>query len=100
LDLCDYNSFTLLVGSFGLGNDKFTALQQRLRGSRINLRIFALGTDFQFANEKHEALFSEQGGFAAGGGLLVRPDQHILTLVSSATSAENLENDVRNHLGL
>jgi hypothetical protein len=100
LDICAYNCFTLLIGSSQAWGEKSKALQERLKGSRIQLHTFALGRDFQIANEKHKALFLEQGGFAAGGGLLVRPDQHILSVISSTTSAKDLDDALRTHLGL
>jgi hypothetical protein len=100
LDLCSYDSFTLLVGPTGHWKEKFTALQERFEKTNINLRLFVLGTDFQFANDAHKTLFLEQGGFRSGGGLLVRPDQHILLKVSSSASVVELEITLREHLGL
>jgi hypothetical protein len=99
LDLCSYDSFTLLVGSSGRWTAKVAALQEKFESSRVQIRLFVAGTDFQFVKGKNESLFLSQGGLAAGGGLLVRPDQHILMTFSDKASAEELEHALRGHLG-
>lgn len=100
LDLCAINSFTMVVGSQSSWLDKFRALRRSLAQRRVKLNMFAAGEDFEFTNDLHRKLFADGVEFGSGGGLLLRPDQHILTRLSSETTAEEMEAEIVGHLGL
>lgn len=101
LDLCPFDTFTLLVGSpKNKWMERFDALQSGILAERkVKLRLCVSGTGFEFVDEKHAALFDDEGGFKSGGGLLVRPDQHILAVLGPEDTAEHLEMAVRGHIG-
>jgi hypothetical protein len=99
LDLCAIDSFTLLVGLQNAWMDRLRNLKSVLSQRGIKVNMFAADEDFAFTNELHRKLFAEGAEFENGGGLILRPDQHILTRLSSGTSAEEIVADVFAHLG-
>ncbi|QDS67736.1 hypothetical protein FKW77_005960 [Venturia effusa] len=100
LDLCPIDSFTMLVGSQGAWMERFRKLKRALGQRGVKLVMFAAGEDFEFTNEAHLELFANGAGLKSGSGLLLRPDQHILTRLASATTVEQMESDLLNHLSL
>lgn len=100
LDLCALQSFTLLVGNSSSWNERFKNLEQMAAQAGIKLRMYAADTDFEFVFDNQYQLFGNGAGFAHGGGLLVRPDQHILTRAAADTSAEYLWDELRRHLSV
>jgi hypothetical protein len=99
LDLCAFDTFTLFVGSIDTWAGHFEALQDALSDRGVKLNLFAADRDFEFANEQHHDLFSSGAGFGAGGGVLVRPDQHILGRFEKGDTWEGLKNALEGHLG-
>jgi hypothetical protein len=100
LDLCAIDSFTMLVGSQSVWMDKFRDLRRTLSQRRIKVNMFAADEDFEFTNELHFKVFTEGVDFENGGGLILRPDQHILTRLSSSTTVEEIQVALIGHLGL
>lgn len=100
LDLCAIDSFTMLVGSQSAWIDKFKELRTALSQRGVKLNMFAADEDFDFTNEVHRELFANGIELGNGGGLLLRPDQHILTRLSSGTTVREMEADLVSHLGL
>ncbi|KAE9962425.1 hypothetical protein BLS_000335 [Venturia inaequalis] len=100
LDLCAVDSFTMLVGSQRAWLDKFKALRRALSQRGVKLNMFAADEDFDFTTELHRELFASGVELQNGGGLLLRPDQHILTRLSSGTTVGQMESDLLGHLGL
>jgi hypothetical protein len=100
LDLCAVDSFTMLVGSQSAWMDKFRELRRGLSQRGIKVNMFAADEDFGFTNELHRKLFADGVELENGGGLVLRPDQHILTRLSSSTTAEEIQVDLVGHLGL
>lgn len=100
LDLCAIDSFTLLVGSQSAWLERFKELRGALSQRGIKLNMFAADEDFDFTNDLHRELFADGFELGNGGGLLLRPDQHILTRLSSGTTVGNMESDLLDHLGL
>jgi hypothetical protein len=56
------------------------------------------GKDFDVLGE-HGQWWREQSGLAAGGSILVRPDQHILAVFDSSASADSVTEILGLHLG-
>ncbi|KAH8201738.1 hypothetical protein TruAng_004090 [Truncatella angustata] len=100
LDLCAYDSFTVLVGSGGVWGRSFGELQQRLAKKGIKINRYTAPGDFDFIFPEQKRLFSNIAEFASGGCILVRPDQHILAKVKPTDAINDLERHVLHHLGL
>lgn len=101
LDLCAFDSFTLLVGGGGSAwAERFAAAREAVGGSVIKMCLRVAGEDFDFVDPKYAELFAAEAGLDAGGGLLVRPDQHLLRVVSSGDEGEDIAGAVLGYLGL
>ncbi|TID17558.1 FAD binding domain-containing protein [Venturia nashicola] len=100
LDLCAIDSFTMLVGSQSAWMHKFKELRKALSRRGVKLNMFAADEDFDFTTELHRDLFADGVELRSGGGLLLRPDQHILTRLSSGTTVGQMESDLLGHLQL
>jgi hypothetical protein len=100
LDLCAIDSFTMLVGSQSAWMEKYRELRRILGQRGIKVNMFAADEDFSFTNELHRKLFADGVELGNRGGLVMRPDQHILTRLSSSTTAEEIQVDILEHLGL
>lgn len=100
LDLCSPDSFTFLVGKSGEWTQRVSKLASTKPGSKLKLHIFGADDDFDYVEDYHRKLFNEGAGLENGGGLMVRPDQHILTCLTGDTSVEELETLLNKELGL
>jgi hypothetical protein len=100
LDLCDFNAFTLLVGTKSEWIDRFHVAHDSIRLKHFSFRMFAADSDFSIVHYKHEVLFSTQGGFGLGAALLVRPDQHIIARLEPNEPPERIQRIILDHLGL
>jgi hypothetical protein len=95
LDLCRYDTFTLIVNS-NQANIKRSAelinIAQKRGQLTIPLRVLHLGVDFNivFADKAKDWIEKFQLGDEQCGGVLVRPDQHILALLDSDTTPQQL----------
>ncbi|KAI3392169.1 hypothetical protein diail_6117 [Diaporthe ilicicola] len=69
----------------------------RRHGAKLSLAV--AHHDFDFVDEKQDSVFAVEGKLNNGGGLLIRPDQHILRLVHSTDSAVSIEMSLVEHLG-
>ncbi|RSL85489.1 hypothetical protein CDV31_016552, partial [Fusarium ambrosium] len=99
LDLLDFDSFTLIVSSRNAWATRFDRLHKLTRSSGINLRLCSVDEDFEFAFEEQQDTYNKGSGILKGGGLLVRPDQHLLGCVNEKATAEDLALLVLAHLG-
>lgn len=66
----------------------------------VKLRLFCLDDDFEFAVSQQKDLFEAGVNLSTGGGLLIRPDQHILGRVREETTAQDIVALIGGHLGL
>lgn len=98
LDLCTYDSFTLIASSRSEWADRYDALQSRLSERNIEVILWVKDEDFSFVFPEQEKLFEDGVRFSAGGGILVRPDQHILTTVAASEALTALERYILQHL--
>ncbi|KAF2150954.1 3-propionate hydroxylase [Myriangium duriaei CBS 260.36] len=97
LDLCRFDTFTLLVGpsaSAHLHEEVHALLGQK----KVPLSVVQIGKDFEFENGSDAWL--QNTGLAAGGAVLVRPDQHILRLFDTTYGAQDVAPVLGLHLGL
>ncbi|EON61505.1 hypothetical protein W97_00720 [Coniosporium apollinis CBS 100218] len=100
LDLCALDGFTVVVGSHEEWAARFDALKAATVQWAIKLRLYAADTDFDFMFHDHRDLFDDGAHLSTGGGLLVRPDQHILLELTADVSVEDLQVALSRHLGL
>ncbi|KAJ5593966.1 uncharacterized protein N7459_000174 [Penicillium hispanicum] len=95
LDLCGPDAFTLIVGAKDHQLDmQTTLLQKHCAAINVRLNVWRLGTEFEIVKQDW---FSAE--LDKTGGILVRPDQHILVRVSNETTGEELISALSNHFG-
>lgn len=94
LDLCGPDSWTLVLGQ-EQEIPHITFLQKHFNMIGVRLNIWRLGVDFEIIRQ---SWFIDE--LANGGGVLIRPDQHILARVSDGTNGEHLIMEVNKHLGI
>ncbi|KAJ5390086.1 FAD binding domain-containing protein [Penicillium cataractarum] len=102
LDLCRFDSFTILVDKSSSSNFE-SAVQQALKqlpakvASKLSLQVAVKGVDFllQPGQEKWDDVVPLKEGQA----VLVRPDQHILAVLDRNTSAAQILEALGSHLG-
>lgn len=99
LDLCSYDRFTLLVGSRDQWAERFQALEAAMEQYGVRVVLVVSHHDFDFVYESQEHLFAVEGKLSSGGGLLIRPDQHILRLVKPTDPVASIEKSLVEHLG-
>lgn len=99
LDLSSYDRFTLLVGSRDQWAERFQALEAAMKQYGVRVALVVAHHDFDFVYERQEQLFAAQGKLSFGGGLLIRPDQHILRLVQPTDSVASIAKSLVEHLG-
>ncbi|KAK4541283.1 hypothetical protein LTR36_008199 [Oleoguttula mirabilis] len=100
LDLCAPDAFTLLVGTCEGKVHRGEALRRQLGEKGVLLNVYVVGVDVAFVHQKHRSLFESEVGLSEGGGLLIRPDQHILLPLPPAVSDEHARLQVLTYLGL
>lgn len=106
LDLCRYDSFTLIVNSDPGQAERVAELikvleQNKCGQKEIPLRVIVWGVDVDAVFEDRAAEWLERLRLRRGqsGGVLIRPDQHICALVDVETSAEGLLSDIESAAG-
>ena len=82
LDLCDFDKFTL-IGNLEVPGVKTCHLEK----------------DFEVRGSAGQE-WLEGAGLHDGGGLLIRPDQHILMVLKKDTTVEDVESCLIQHLGI
>lgn len=96
LDLVHPGTFTLIVSCRKLWLPVMKELSSDDPLSRINVDLFVVGENFVFAEENTEKLFQEGSQLFGRGGLLVRPDQHLLGIFESEKN--NVKDLIRDFL--
>ncbi|OQD92693.1 hypothetical protein PENSOL_c038G09024 [Penicillium solitum] len=94
LDLCGPDCWTLILGK-EQQNPHIALLQKHFNVIGLNLNTWRLGVDFEIARQ---SWFADE--LVNGGGILIRPDQHILARVSTETNGEDVIEEVSKHLGI
>lgn len=101
LDLVPSDGFALIVGARREWSDRSASVQRRLRLRGVRFELFvANGVDFDFSVPSEGAIFAERAGLLDGDGMLVRPDQHILSTVDAKAESDEITNAILEHLGL
>lgn len=100
LDLCGYDSFTLIVGERGKWASRVQSLLGMLEEIKVRIRLYGSDVDFAFVQQYHRSLFDDGASFNAGGGLLVRPDQHVLAKLQPEVTVQEMALLLVEHLGL
>ena len=71
-----------------------------LREARgVPLRIVALGEDFVMVPGQSGQTWLERSRLLEGGGIVVRPDQHILQVAQREASGTEIADCILGHLG-
>ncbi len=81
LDLCDFDKFTL-IGDLEVPG----------------VKTCRPGRDFELVGPGGEE-WLEAAGCRKGGGLLLRPDQHILMVLDASTTVQDVQRVMKQHLG-
>lgn len=99
LDLVSFDAFTLIVSCHEAWAARFEKLYNLTQPTGITLQFWSMDQDFDFVYEQQRKMFNSGAAFDRGGGVLVRPDQHLLGCVDENATAEDLESLIRKHLG-
>ncbi|KAF2424438.1 hypothetical protein EJ08DRAFT_639399 [Tothia fuscella] len=100
LDLVPRDGFALFVTKEGGWHRRFERIKQRLFLRNIKIELFVVGEHFEFAIPVDGEKWAERAGLAEGGGLLIRPDQHILMRFKVDAGGVEVVNSVLEHLGV
>lgn len=99
LDLCAPDSFTIIVTSSALWTERLQEVRSQYAQSGPKIALYALGADFDVIPGPRGNAWIDGADLKAGGGLLVRPDQHIQMRLEAGTSAEAILSSLKSHLG-
>ncbi|KAJ2900058.1 hypothetical protein MKZ38_002676 [Zalerion maritima] len=99
LDLCAPDGFTLIVPEKRVWAERLEEVGHVLGGRGVGIQLRSADEDFEFVDQERRRLFEDEA-FREGGGLLVRPDQHLLGLVGWEDGAGEVLEMVLGHLGL
>lgn len=100
LDLCAFDCFTLIVGSRPRWTERMQHLKASLPAQKPQIKLWAADTDFEFVFPEQLVLFEDGSKLGLGGGLLVRPDQHIMMVLQDETTVDDIVEALRQHLGI
>jgi hypothetical protein len=87
------------VGSFEAWEGRTQQVSSQYAQSGPQTAAFALGADFDLIPGPRGEAWIAGVRLNEGGGLLVRPDQHIQIRLEPATSAEAILSSLESHLG-
>jgi hypothetical protein len=101
LDLCAVGAFTLIINSTDLTQwaETISALRERYSETGLRLDVCSLGIDFDVIDGEKGRAWVAGAGLDEGGGLLVRPDQHILLPLKKGMEREEILDVMQKHLG-
>jgi hypothetical protein len=88
LDLCEIDKFTLIVGR---DRDLDVHISSIVKTCR-------LGRDFEAVDGPAGQSWLSGAGLTGGGGLLVRPDYHILMVLDAQTTVKEVRQALKQHL--
>lgn len=99
LDLCSFDAFTLIVASRDVWTRPYNEAVKWAGPRNIKIQLQAVGLDFSFVDSKQRQLW-DRNGLADGGAFLLRPDQHILAILSVGVTSSSITDVIGSHLGL
>ena len=94
LDLCSLDAYTMIVGN-GEWEAKISEACRAANLALPRLQIWRLDRDFEVVRSSQSENWLIALKLRKGGGVLVRPDQHILTLISRDDTGEQVLNHLR-----
>lgn len=95
LDLCAPDAFTFILGTKDIQlRSDIAQIQKYCEAKNLHLDIWHLGTDFEVIRQN---LFSMK--LNETGGILVRPDQHIMMVIIDTTTGKEVISKIDSHLG-
>ncbi|KAJ5745501.1 hypothetical protein N7520_010683 [Penicillium odoratum] len=103
LDLCHLDTFTLIVDKINASKfhlmvkEAFATLPADIQ-KILPLTVIVLGTDFELQAGVENLQWTDLMGLKIQG-VLVRPDQHILSCIPSTAGPDELLHALRGHLG-
>ena len=101
LDLCTPDAFTFLVPPSGALNGAITdVIKQHTYKTTLKFKAFFSDRDFRILPGSSADLWSRESGITEGGGLLIRPDQHILMLLGADAEASEVSHMIEDFLGV
>ncbi len=100
LDLCSYSAFTIIIGT--MSEKKFSDnISPRSTGNvSVPINIVVLGTDFEVIPSPTSQTWLHELRLLAGGGVIVRPDQHILCIFGLEATGLELSRLIQDHLDI
>lgn len=106
LDLCQFDAFTIIINSNPSQLQRMAkvvkALKIRANGiTSIPVGIAILDVDFEIVFPARATDWLEKLNLGTGhaGGVIVRPDQHILSVLDDDTSAQRIVDDLNHAAG-
>lgn len=94
LDLCGPDSWTLILGR-EQQNTHIALLQEHCENVGLSINTWCLGLDFELVRQ---SWFADE--LTNNGGILIRPDQHILARLVADTTGEDVIAEVNKYLGI
>ena len=98
LDLCHEDAFTFVLNSTSPLTERVLQHADKMRRKGLKIEIVQLGRDFDVSPGSNGQNWIDGMGLARGGGLLVRPDQHILLRMSEGSSIEDIQDTLDGYL--
>lgn len=98
LDLCHDDAFTFVLNSTSTLTEQILQQVDKMRRNGLKIEILQLGRDFDVSTGSSGQDWISGAGLATGGGLLVRPDQHILLRMSEGYSIEYIHDTLNGYL--
>ena len=98
LDLCHEDAFTFVLNSTSPLSKRNLQHVDQIRRRGLKIEIVQLGRDFDVSPGSNGQNWINGTSLETGGGLLVRPDQHILLRLSEASSFEDIQDTLDGYL--
>ncbi|EMC96067.1 hypothetical protein BAUCODRAFT_148901 [Baudoinia panamericana UAMH 10762] len=99
LDLCAYDAFTIIASSSDDCRAAIRSAVQQLRARNVPVRAIWYDEDFTVVPGTHGQIWLATLQLSSGGAVIVRPDQHILSLLQPISSAQDIVEDILSHVG-
>lgn len=100
LDLCSYNAFTLIVGPLSEKLFLDDVSPRSKANVSVPVNIVVLGRDFEIIPSSTTQKWLHELRLLEGGGVIVRPDQHILSIFDVETTGLEVSKIIQDHLDI
>lgn len=105
LDLCRFDTFTFITNSSQAQVQRATEVGHLLSvkspiTNPVPLQVIVLDVDFEFVFPDRAKEWFVAFNLGAGGGVIVRPDQHIQSIVDNQTTAQQIVASLNMAVGL